>query len=241
MPVWCARVGVRRVRPAGVVFNANCTAYADQAAECLWQADENTLRCESDAAAGRTSAGMAGSPPRAPTDRTTVPSSWLISWSFAAWTVLSALAVYLLLIALSRLIGPRSFSQLTAFDFAVTVALGAVVGSTAAGAVGLPAGLLALASLFSFRGGVALLRRRGLSRWVDNQPLMLFRDGRFQHANLRRAKLTLDDVYEALRLNGTTHLDDVAAVIIERNGALSVLPRTGRLDDELLRNVVSEE
>ena len=170
-----------------------------------------------------------------------MPSSWLISWSFAAWTVASAFAVYLLLIAFSRLIGPRSFSQMTAFDFAVTVALGAVVGSTAAGAVGLPAGLLALASLFTFRGIVAVLRRHGLSRWVDNRPLMLFQDGRFDEANLRRAKLTLDDVYEGLRLNGTTQLDDVAAVIIERNGALSVLPRTGHLDPELLRNVVTDE
>lgn len=166
----------------------------------------------------------------------TVPSSWLISWSFAAWTVTSALAIYVLLIAFSRLMGPRSFSQLTAFDLAVTVALGAVVGSTAAGAVGLPAGLLALASLFTFRGAVAALRRHGLSRWVDNRPLLLFWEGRFQDVNLRRAKLTLDDVYEALRLNGTTQLDDVAAVIIERNGTLSVLP-AGPVDAQLLSNV----
>lgn len=170
----------------------------------------------------------------------TVPSTWLISWSFAAWTVASALTIYLLLIGFSRLMGPRSFSQLTAFDFAVTVALGAVVGSTAAGAVGLPAGVLALSSLFAFRGVVALLRRHGLSRWVDNSPLLLFRDGTFHDENLRRAKLTLDDVYEAMRLNGTTRLADVAAVIIERNGALSVLPQTGGLDPELLRNVVTD-
>ena len=169
-----------------------------------------------------------------------MPSSWLISWSFAAWTVASALVVYVLLIVFSRLMGPRSFSQLTAFDFAVTVALGAVVGSTAAGAVGLPAGLLALASLFTFRGAVAVLRRHGLARWVDNRPLMLFWEGRFQHENLARAKLTLDDVYEALRLDGTTHLDEVAAVIIERNGTLSVLRRRGPIDPELLRNVVRE-
>jgi uncharacterized membrane protein YcaP (DUF421 family) len=70
---------------------------------------------------------------------------------------------------------------------------------------------------------------------------MLFQDGRFHDTNLRRAKLTLDDIYEALRLNGTTHLNDVAAVIIERNGALSVLPQTGRLDPELLRNVVTDK
>lgn len=169
-----------------------------------------------------------------------MPSSWSISWPFAVWTVLSALGIYVLLIACSRLIGPRAFSQMTAFDFAVTVALGAVVGSTAAGAVGLPAGALALGSLFAFRGAVALLRRRGLSRWVDNRPLLLFRDGSFHDGNVRKAKLTMDDVYEALRLNGTTTLDEVAAVIIERNGSLSVLPRTGTLDPRLLHNVVTD-
>lgn len=170
-----------------------------------------------------------------------VPSSWLMSWSFAAWTIGSSLAIYVLLIAFSRLIGPRAFSQMTAFDFAVTVALGAVVGSTAAGAVGLPAGLLALASLFTFRGTVAILRRHGFDRWVDNRPLMLFQDGAFQTINLRRAKVTHDDVYEALRLKGITQLNDVAVVIIERNGELSVLPRNGGIQPDLLRNVITEE
>lgn len=61
-------------------------------------------------------------------------------------------------------------------------------------------------------------------------------DGRFQEANLRRARPTLDDVQEALRLSGTTRLADVTAVIVERNGTLSVL--RGRVDPELLRNVV---
>lgn len=169
-----------------------------------------------------------------------MPSSWLMSWSFAAWTVASALAIYVLLIAFSRVIGPRAFSQMTAFDFAVTVALGAIVGSTAAGAVGLPAGLLALASLFAFRGTVAFGRRHGLTRLVDNRPLLLFAEGRFQTGNLRKAKITRDDVYEALRLNGTTTLDEVAAVIIERNGELSVLPRNGAIDPALMDNVIGD-
>lgn len=167
-----------------------------------------------------------------------MPSSWLMDWSFALWTVGSALAIYVVLIVFSRVVGPRSFSQMTAFDFAVTVALGAIVGSTAAGAVGLPAGLLALASLFSFRATVAALRRHGLNRLVDNRPLLLMRDGRFQSDNLRRAKVTEDDVHEALRLKGTTRLDQIAAVIIERNGELSVLPAGETIDPPLLANVV---
>lgn len=111
-------------------------------------------------------------------ERMTVPASWSMGWEFAVWTVLSALGIYVLLLVFSRLVGPRSFSQMTAFDFAVTVALGAIVGSTAAGAVGLPAGLLALASLFTFRGTVAYFRRYGLDRLVDNRPVLLMWEGR---------------------------------------------------------------
>lgn len=160
-----------------------------------------------------------------------------MDWALAAWTVASAFAIYVLLVGFSRLIGPRAFSQMTAFDFAVTVALGAIVGSTASGAVGLPAGLLALASLFVFRAVVAFLRRYGLDRIVDNRPILLMRDGQFRDDNLRVAKVTRDDVFEALRLAGIVRMDRVAAVIIERNGELSVLGGD-HVDEVLMRNVV---
>lgn len=41
--------------------------------------------------------------------------------------------------------------------------------------------------------------------------------------------------------NGTTTLDEVAAVIIERNGELSVLSRNGTIDPELMENVVGDD
>ena len=166
-----------------------------------------------------------------------MPASWEMDWALAAWTVASAFSIYVLLVAFSRLIGPRAFSQMTAFDFAVTVALGAVVGSTASGAVGLPAGLLALASLFVFRAVVAFFRRYGLDRIVDNRPILLMRGGEFRDHNLRVAKVTRDDVFEALRLAGVVRLHDVGAVIIERNGELSVLVGD-HVDKALMRNVV---
>ena len=171
-----------------------------------------------------------------------VPASWEMDGAFAAWTLVSAFAIYILLVLLSRLIGPRAFSQMTAFDFAVTVALGAIVGSTAAGAVGLPAGLLGLAALFVVRAVVASLRRHGLDRFVDNRPILLMRDGRFLDGNLAEAKVTRDDVHEGLRLAGITRLDQVGAVIIERNGELSVLRGVHEdLDRQLMQNVVGTD
>ena len=171
-----------------------------------------------------------------------MPASWEMEWALAAWTVGSAFSIYVLLVIFSRLIGPRAFSQMTAFDFAVTVALGAIVGSTAAGAVGLPVGLLGLAALFVFRAVVASLRRHGLDRFVDNRPILLMRDGRFVDDNLRLAKVTRDDVHEGLRLAGIASIEQVGAVIIERNGELSVLRGAhADLDPQLMQNVVGTE
>lgn len=171
-----------------------------------------------------------------------MPAAWEMDWAFAAWTVVSAFSIYVLLVLFSRLIGPRAFSQMTAFDFAVTVALGAIVGSTAAGAVGLPAGLLGLAVLFVVRAVVASLRRHGLDRVVDNRPILLMRDGRFLDDNLTLAKVTREDVHEGLRLAGVTRLEQAAAVIIERNGELSVLRGVhADVDSHLMRNVVGTD
>ena len=87
------------------------------------------------------------------------PDDFSISWEQAGVVCTSAVIIYIVLIAFSRLVGPRSFAQLTAFDFAVTVALGAIVGATSTGAAPLANGVIALIVLFLLRWLVARARR----------------------------------------------------------------------------------
>jgi uncharacterized membrane protein YcaP (DUF421 family) len=164
---------------------------------------------------------------------------WALSGAMVANVVLSAAVIYVALLLFSRLIGPRSFAQMTAFDFAVTVAIGAIVGSAAASTTPPTLGLVAMVSLFALRGTVAALRRRGLDRLVDNRPVLLIRDGRILEANLRAAKVTRDDVLAGIRLAGVSRLEDVAALVIERNGEFSVL--TTPPDDTVLSSVDAGE
>lgn len=163
------------------------------------------------------------------------------SWAEAAEIVAAACVIYVLLIVFSRLIGPRSFSQMTAFDFAVTVAMGAIVGGTATGGVPIYGGVLGMTALFTIRALVAVVRRHGLDRVFDNRAIVVMAGTKILEDNLRKAKVTRRDVLEGLRLAGVGTLAEVRAVVIERNGEFSVLRADKRLDEELLFMVVGAE
>jgi uncharacterized membrane protein YcaP (DUF421 family) len=147
-------------------------------------------------------------------------------------------AIYLAVIAMTRIAGQRSLASLTTFDFAVSVAIGAVIGRVSLVATTLLGGIVALATLFLSQTVVGYLRnRRGLSVIVDNDPIVVFADGRFLPEEMDRAHVASDDILERLRLGGVLRLDDVRAVVMERSGRMSVLRNDEGFDARLLHSV----
>lgn len=166
-----------------------------------------------------------------------MPDQFQISLTELGTMLISSLLIYAALIFLSRWVGPRSFSQLTAFDFAVTVALGAIVGSTATGGVTFIDGFIGLFLLFLIRWLVARSRRKGLARLVDNSPILLMDGPKILPEFLKRAKLTEGDLLQSLRKKGITNLDQIKAVVMERDGSISVLRAGEDFDPYLLQGV----
>lgn len=138
--------------------------------------------------------------------------------------------LYLGLVVLLRASGGRSLSQMTAYDFIVNVAIGAVLGrSLTAHGVSLAEGVLALALLLALQYVLARAqtRSRRLSRIVSNSPALLYRDGSFHDDVLDRHRLTEDDVRAAARKEGFGSMRQVDAVVLEANGGLSVVSDLG--------------
>lgn len=169
------------------------------------------------------------------------PQEFTITWYEAGVVSLAALLIYLVLILFSRLVGPRSFAQLTAFDFAVTVALGAIVGATATDTATLPFGIIGLAVLFTLRWVVAIGRHYGLAALVDNEPLLVMLGPQILEEHLDRGKLTEADLRQSLRKAGITRLEQVEAVVLERDGSISVLRSDVPVDSYLLKGVAGCE
>lgn len=153
--------------------------------------------------------------------------SWISTSGVAVVMVmLTALGLYVSLLLFTRLAGLRSFSKISSFDFAVTVAIGSVLATTLLSEnPPLLQGILGLAVLYGLQLGVAALRRR--SRWVgrlvDNQPLLLMAGDEVLDDHLDRAHITREDLWAKLREANVIHPSQVRAVVLESTGDVSVL------------------
>ena len=170
--------------------------------------------------------------------------SWLTTSGSALLMVLfTTVAIYLTLIILTRVAGLRSFSKMSSFDFAITVAIGSVIASTIlSDNPPLLQGMAGLAFLYLIQITVASLRGKSeyLSRLVDNPPLLLMDGSIFLEENMRKAKITHDDLRAKLREANVTQLKQVKAVVMEATGDVSVLHHSDpahKIDNELLENV----
>lgn len=152
----------------------------------------------------------------------------------AVGVVAGTLGIYAAVVLFTRLAGLRSFSKMSSFDFAITIAIGSVIASTIVlDRVSLLAGTFALALIYGLQVVAAALRKRWAlgRRLLDNRPILLMARGELLRDNLRRARVTEEDIRAKLREANVHSLDRVHAVVFETTGDVTVLH--GEPDDNL--------
>ncbi len=140
--------------------------------------------------------------------------------------ILSAAFIFAVLILFTRLSGLRSFSKMSAFDFAMTIAVGSILASVIlTGSPSLIEGTLGLGALFGLQSLVAYLRKKSnwFSNIIDNQPRLLMRDGEIFYSELKKANVTESDLIAKLREANVLNFSQVRAVVLETTGDMSVL------------------
>lgn len=157
--------------------------------------------------------------------------------------VISTVAMYFSLLVLVRLLGQRSLTNLSSFDFGAVVAIGAVLGRAALlNRPTLAGGVLVLLTLFSLQLVVGRLRlNRRVDHLINRPPVLLMAGSRLLTENLRRTQVVDDELRQVLRLAGIRQLSEVASVILERNGRISVTRRGSDIDPWLLADVDGHE
>lgn len=153
--------------------------------------------------------------------------SWFaIDWQQVLGISLSVIGFYCCLILFIRIVGLRSFSKLSSYDFAMTIAIGSILASTVTSdSPSLLQGLLAVGILFMLQVLVSKIRRnvKPIKALLDNRPIILMAYGEYFSDNLKEANLSTSDVQEVLRKNGLKSKTEVFAVIMETTGDMSVI------------------
>jgi len=119
----------------------------------------------------------------------------------------------------------RTIAQLSAFDFAVAVAIGAIIGRGAtASDTSFATSAVALVTFLVAHRVVAIGRRHSrVVRLIDHPPRVPVARGELQAGELSRTGLTAADVYALLRQHGVGDLGQVGYLLYETRGTVTVI------------------
>lgn len=138
----------------------------------------------------------------------------------------SSVTVYIFIIVAIRLFGKKELSQLSVVDLVFILLISnavqnAMVGSNST----LVGGLVAAGSLFvvNYLFKLLLYRFPKFGRLLQGEPLLLIYKGVINSPNLAKAKLTLDELKEAVREHGVALLEDVDLAVLETDGNISII------------------
>lgn len=162
--------------------------------------------------------------------------TWYDTWRVAVATV----AAYATLILFLRVSGKRTLAKLNAFDLVVSVALGSTLATIALSPdIQLLEGTVALATLVSLQFVVAWVASRSsaVRDMVKADAVIVAEHGTLDAERIRGRRLTVADVHQAIRSTGLGSPELVAAVVLEADGTLSVIPRDGVGDGACLRYI----
>jgi uncharacterized membrane protein YcaP (DUF421 family) len=143
--------------------------------------------------------------------------------------VLRAIVLYAFIVLVMRVIGRRELSTMSPIDLILLIVLGDAVQQgltqddySVTGAfivVGTIAGLQMLSSYLGYRS-------KRLRHLLEGEPMIVIEDGRIIERNLRRERLTRDDVAEEMRSQQIASFDDVKWAILENNGTITFIKKS---------------
>ena len=140
---------------------------------------------------------------------------------------LRTILLYLVLLIAVRLMGKRQIGQMEASEFVVAM----LVADLAAipmqdTAITLYSGIVPILTVLGAEFVLAGLSLRSirLRRLLCGKPVILIENGRVLQKNLRRTRVTIDELMGHLREKDILDLRTVQYAILETNGNLSVFP-----------------
>ena len=138
--------------------------------------------------------------------------------------VLRAVIIYVVMFGFTRALGRRELSSLQPFDLILLIVIGDLIQSgvtqndlSVTGVIMVLCTIGVLQVLTSYLG----FRFRRIRPILQGEPIVLVENGKLIERNMRRERLTLDDLAEKARLSEIASIDDIRWAVLETNGDIS--------------------
>ena len=144
--------------------------------------------------------------------------------------VIRTIVVFFVIFLVTRVVGRRELSTMEPFDLILLIVTGDLVQQ------GITQSDYSLTGAITVISTIALLtvalsylsfKVPRLRPVLDGEPLVLVQDGEVIERNLRRERITIDELLAGARQQQIASLAQVRFAVLETNGAISFIPREG--------------
>ena len=144
--------------------------------------------------------------------------------------VIRATVVYVIILLFTRILGRRELSSLQPFDLILLVVIGDLIQQ---GVTQNDLSVTGVVIILSTIGVIQVLvswvvfRFRKLRPILNGEPVVVVQNGKPIERNMRRERITVEDIAEQARLNQIESLEQIKFAILETSGQISFI-RTGQ-------------
>jgi uncharacterized membrane protein YcaP (DUF421 family) len=142
--------------------------------------------------------------------------------------VLRGIVLFAFVSFVMRIVGRRELSSLGAIDLVLLIVLGdAIQQGLTQDDYSLTGAMIAVSTIAVMQVSLSYLgyRFRRLRPVLEGEPVVIVQDGRVIERNLRRDRITVDELLEEARQQQIGSLDEVAWAVLEPNGKISFLAK----------------
>ena len=147
-----------------------------------------------------------------------------------AVTLLRTLILYIVIMVAMRIMGKRQVGDMQPSDLVVSLLISEIAAMPIDN-IDRPIvnGIIAVFLLVFLETALACISLKSgkLRRAVNGAPVIIINRGKVNRASLKRLRITTDELLETLRSQGVFDISTVQYAIIEPNGQLSVLEKSG--------------
>ena len=142
--------------------------------------------------------------------------------------IVRTIILYFVVVFVMRLMGKRQLGQLQPYELVITIMI-SELATLPMQDLRLPLllGIIPILTMLILQIILSeiQLHCESLRKVIDGKPSILLRDGRLDTAALREQRINVDDLMEELRISGYFNFSDLAYIILENNGQLSIIPK----------------